>query len=201
MKVDQVILDKIKKHGYWRTVPGWSGIRVFDEFHSVVEQALPHSYFVEVGAWKGQTASLMASLIQIYGKKIYFDVVDTWEGSDEEIHLQDEDVKHGTLYESFLHYTKPFKHIIHPVKLTSLEASNNYNDSSIDFIFLDASHTTEDVLNDIEAWTPKLKEGGVLIGDDYDWQSVKEAVLNSSVKDSFVELINVTGSFWKYVRA
>jgi len=198
--LDTIVIDKIKKHGYWRTVPGWSGIRVFDDFFSIVEQALPGSHFIEVGAWKGQTAALMASLIQVSGKKIYFDVVDTWEGSDEEVHSEDQDVVNGTLLESFLHYTKPFKNIIHPVKLNSIEASKNYNNESIDFIFLDASHKTEDVINDIEAWIPKLKQGGILIGDDYDWDSVKEAVLNSLVKDNFVEITNVTGSFWKYVK-
>ncbi len=55
-------------------------------------------------------------------------------------------------------------------------------------------------MKDIEAWIPKLKTGGVLIGDDYDWSSVRDAVLNSSVKDSFVEKTNVTGSFWKYIK-
>lgn len=200
MKVDKIIIDKIKKHGYWRSVPGWSGSRMFDDFLEQVDRVESNSYFVEVGAWKGQTAALMASLIHLSGKQIYFDVIDTWEGSDEQAHEQDEDIQQGTLYESFLKNIEPLSNYIHPVKLDSIQASKNYNDNTIDFIFLDASHKTEDVIEDIECWVPKLKKGGVLIGDDYDWSSVKDAVLNSSIKESFIEKTNVTGSFWKYVK-
>ena len=200
MKVDKLIIDKVKNHGYWRTVPGWSGFRMFDDFLEQVERVDFYSFFVEVGAWKGQTAALMASLIHLSGKEIYFDVIDTWEGSDEQAHNQDDDIQQGTLYEAFIKNIEPLQDYIHPVKLDSIEASKNYKDETIDFIFLDASHKTEDVIKDIEAWTPKLKTGGVLIGDDYDWSSVRDAVLNSSVKDSFVEKTNVTGSFWKYVK-
>ncbi len=40
-------------------------------------------------------------------------------------------------------------------------------DQSLDFVFLDASHTYEDVKNDICLWLPKVRYGGVLAGDDY----------------------------------
>ena len=56
-----------------------------------------------------------------------------------------------------------------------------FEDNSLDFVFIDASHEYEDVKNDILAWLPKVKRGGILAGHDYyvnqDWFSgVKKAV-------------------------
>lgn len=52
-------------------------------------------------------------------------------------------------------------------------------DGSLDFYFIDASHTYKNVVKDIEAWTPKLKEGGWMIGHDIDYPSVEKAVLDT----------------------
>jgi predicted O-methyltransferase YrrM len=49
-------------------------------------------------------------------------------------------------------------------------------DSTLDFYFIDASHTYKNVVKDIEAWTPKLKPGGWMIGHDIDYPSVDRAV-------------------------
>ena len=53
-----------------------------------------------------------------------------------------------------------------------------YKDSSLDFVFLDASHTYEDVKADIQAWKPKIKKGGYLGGHDFqiDFPGVVQAV-------------------------
>lgn len=47
-------------------------------------------------------------------------------------------------------------------------AADNVPDGSLDFAFIDAQHDYESVLKDIEAWYPKIKEGGLLCGHDYD---------------------------------
>jgi hypothetical protein len=41
---------------------------------------------------------------------------------------------------------------------------------------LDASHDCESVKRDIIAWYPKIKVGGILAGDDYGWDTVRETV-------------------------
>jgi predicted O-methyltransferase YrrM len=52
-------------------------------------------------------------------------------------------------------------------------------DNSLDFFFIDASHTYKNVKKDIEAWLPKLKTTGWMIGHDIDYPSVEKAVLDT----------------------
>ncbi len=47
------------------------------------------------------------------------------------------------------------------------DESNNFNDDFFDFIYIDANHTFEAVYDDLVAWWPKLKMGGLFAGDDY----------------------------------
>lgn len=47
---------------------------------------------------------------------------------------------------------------------------------SLDFVFIDADHSHEAVLADINAWQPKLKNGGTMMGHDIDFPTVEGAV-------------------------
>lgn len=134
-------------------------------YKKVVESAGNEFHFVEVGSWKGRSSVFMAVEIINSGKNIKFDCVDTWEGSVE--HLDYDEIKEKKLYDIFLNNIESVKHVINPVKMSSLEAVNLYGDKTLDFIFIDASHEYEDVKRDIIAWLPKLKIGGVLAGHDY----------------------------------
>lgn len=58
----------------------------------------------------------------------------------------------------------------------SAEMARWVDNASLDFVFIDADHSTTAVLRDIRAWAPKVKEGGFVSGHDIDWQSVKDAV-------------------------
>ena len=45
--------------------------------------------------------------------------------------------------------------------MDSNEAAKHIDDDSLDFIFLDAYLTGEQVKNDLEVWYPKVKTGGI----------------------------------------
>ena len=60
--------------------------------------------------------------------------------------------------------------------MKSLEAAKLIEDESLDFVFIDAEHTTECVLEDIAAWRPKIKPGGWLMGHDEEWPAVRRAL-------------------------
>ncbi len=49
----------------------------------------------------------------------------------------------------------------------SCETVRNFADDSLDFIYIDANHETSAVLQDLQAWFPKLRKGGILAGHDF----------------------------------
>lgn len=59
---------------------------------------------------------------------------------------------------------------------TSLDACVELENSSLDLIFLDGDHRYEVVSREIKVLWEKLKTGGILAGDDYNWPDVRLAV-------------------------
>jgi len=138
-------------------------------------------HFVEIGSWKGKSSSYMGVEIINSGKRIKFDCVDTWEGSEE--HTSENGSEYDSklkekdyLYGVFLKNIEPVKSVINPIRMKSIEASKLYDDESLDFVFIDAAHDYQSVKEDIEHWFPKIKYGGWISGDDYDWEGVNRAV-------------------------
>ena len=81
------------------------------------------------------------------------------------------------------------------IKNDSISESHNYDDEYFDVVYIDASHEYEYVKEDIISWYPKVKNGGVICGDDYHpgWPGVVEAV-NEIFGDS-VKIVGTTQWF------
>jgi len=157
---------------YYNTIQNW-----FDYervFKMVVDNAKDGDLFVEVGVWKGGSTSFMGVEIVNSNKQIKFDAIDSFGGSREHGDVSD------WLFNEASQNLKPLTDIgvVNLIKGYSLDVVNNYDDGSIDFCFIDASHEYEDVKADLLAWLPKVKSGGILAGHDYDvaWQGVIKAV-------------------------
>jgi len=72
---------------------------------------------------------------------------------------------------------EPVESLIATYRMTSIEASKEFNDGQLDFVFIDASHKYKDVKQDIIHWLPKVKVDGTLGGDDIKaFKGVKRAV-------------------------
>jgi hypothetical protein len=54
------------------------------------------------------------------------------------------------------------------IVMSSEAAAQNFTDGMLDFVFIDADHSYEGCKRDIAAWYPKLKDGALLSGHDYD---------------------------------
>ena len=54
---------------------------------------------------------------------------------------------------------------------TSAWASTLFDDASCDLVFIDGDHRYESVREDIRAWRPKVRPGGLLAGHDYTLQN------------------------------
>lgn len=52
-------------------------------------------------------------------------------------------------------------------KKFSLDAAKDFQDGTLDFVYIDANHSEPYVTQDIEAWTPKVRSGGIVAGHDY----------------------------------
>lgn len=52
-------------------------------------------------------------------------------------------------------------------RMTSVEAAAKVPDRSFDFVYIDARHDYDSVLEDLEAWCSKVRPGGILAGHDY----------------------------------
>jgi cephalosporin hydroxylase len=149
-----------------QNIKGWFDFE--DIYKEMVDKHESGSHFVEVGVYLGKSLSYLAVEIINSGKNIKLDAVDTWEGSPlEPFNMEQEEVKNKTLYTDFLKNIEPIKDYINIVKSDSVEASKQYEDNSLDFVYIDASHHYELVKADILAWYPKIKVGGYIGGHDY----------------------------------
>lgn len=135
---------------------------------------------VEIGSYKGQSTVYMATEICNSHKNIKFYAIDTWEGSDENRDQLSPHFTHNldTLYETYLNNTLPVQQYITNIRADSVESANIFQSKSVDIVFIDACHEYSCVYNDILAWLPKIKCGGILAGHDYNhnWPGVNRAV-------------------------
>lgn len=53
------------------------------------------------------------------------------------------------------------------LKQFSTKAARQFENKSLDFVYIDGDHSYEAVMDDIKVWLPKLKKGGIMAGDDY----------------------------------
>ena len=61
----------------------------------------------------------------------------------------------------------PYKDRCELIRKKSVDAARDFLDDSLDFVYIDGEHTYEAVRGDLNAWYPKIRLGGVIIGDDY----------------------------------
>jgi predicted O-methyltransferase YrrM len=165
----------------------WKNVKGYFSYTNLYDVAIKYcpdkATFVEVGSWMGQSTCYMGEQIKNSPKNIKFYAVDTWAGSEELDHKNaiDRLKKYNfTLFEVFKYHLSEcgVSNYVTPLQTTSLEAASQFEDNSLDFVHIDASHDYDNVLADICAWYPKVKPGGFITGDDYvsNWGGVIQAV-------------------------
>jgi len=53
------------------------------------------------------------------------------------------------------------------IKKFSMDAVKDFEDGSLDFVYIDANHGYKYVLQDITEWSKKVRKGGIVSGHDY----------------------------------
>ncbi len=81
------------------------------------------------------------------------------------------------------------------LKAYSPQCSEEFANESLDFVYIDALHDYDSVKSDMEAWFPKIKQGGILAGHDYslqDWPGIFTAVEEFGEERGLLPLITGT---------
>ena len=179
------------KQTYFK-IPGW--FNYSETYDMIVDQIPDDGKIVEIGSFLGRSTHYLATSLMNANKenvKIY--CVDTFEGSSEHVNLK----LPKDFFSIFKENLKFFigREMVIPCqgRSDSEDILNKFEDGSIDYIMVDGAHEHEPVLDDIENWWPKLKSDGVMLGDDFDLESVSEAVRQMMTKLN-TEGFSVNGS-------
>ena len=160
---------------YWENIDGMFTFHIL--YSNMVNVAKDNSLFVEIGAWKGKSAVYMAEEILRSNKKIEFYTIDSFIGEGGG-YDQDQDTINNTIFETYKKNIAPVSKFIQTIKQNSKDAYVEFDDNSIDFLFIDGDHNYEGIKSDLNLWYPKIKKGGIIAGHDYNEPScgVKQAV-------------------------
>ena len=171
---------------------GWSATD--DRTYSDMVELANASIIVEVGVWRGLSASLLAGALKRRRCGGVLFAVDTWLGALEFWNLRwsggkEDPTRDLELHQGYPHVYYTFlSNMVHlnlsryvtPLPMTSRTAAALLREALVypDLIHLDAAHEYADIKEDLDLWLPLLAPCGVLLGDDYmgGWPGVVQAV-------------------------
>lgn len=168
-------------------------------FYDSVLGLLPdHGRAVEVGVWLGKTVIHLARRIQENRRSILVYAVDTFKASPGNTPQMADFVTllGGSLLPQFTENVLKagVETIVIPVPGASPAVADEFQDGSLDLVYLDADHSYAAVKADIAAWFPKVKPGGIFAGHDFSdsYPGVRQAVEETSSG------YKVGGSVWSF---
>jgi len=119
---------------------------------------------VEVGVCEGNYSEIILKMWR--GKKLY--LIDSWRFLPDDIDFLNVD-HNGQLNAMAKTFMKTYDYGSKAVLIreSSVDASKLFIEGSLDFCYIDASHDKKNVMDDLNAWYPKVKSGGIVAGHDY----------------------------------
>jgi predicted O-methyltransferase YrrM len=123
--------------------------------------------FLQIGAYTGDASKWMLDEILSHPDSTLTDV-DTWRGSDEEVHHE---MDFQDIYKTYLDKMEPYANVISYKKTSDEFFSRNYR--KYDFIYIDGDHTAFGVMKDLINAHLWLNPGGIIACDDYQWSEGK----------------------------
>lgn len=118
----------------------------------------PDTVMAEIGCFRGVSTGIFASRAKtVYG-------IDAWASQ-----LNYDELPRDWLIEAEPLFDKVVE--AHPniikMKGLSVDMAKNFEDDSLDGVYIDADHKEAAVRADLAAWVPKVKKGGFIAGHDY----------------------------------
>lgn len=146
--------------------------------------------FTGIGAEVGVERAVFSKVIGKYSTKLY--LIDPWQayrGYREHVSQDKLDNFFKESVERMMGVNTVF------IKAFSLDAVKDFEDESLDFVYIDANHSYENAKADIEAWSKKVKKGGIVAGHDYVRRKGQDHIFG--VKQAVDELVGVDITIWK----
>lgn len=167
-------------------LPGWFNFKA--TYDRALENAKDGDIFVEIGVCYGRSLAYLARRAMDLGKKITIYGVDPWfpdTGDDNVCPQSTASIAKslggpfGAAMAMMFKETREELERVNILRLPSVQASRLFDDGSLAMVFIDGDHSYAAVKADILAWRSKVKEGGILAGDDFSdgFPGVKKAVL------------------------
>lgn len=161
---------------------------------------------VEVGVWQGRSTFAMAEACRGTSKRVF--AVDPWEDYDEgggnlSTRLGGWGLSSfEEVYQRFRENGRALglERWIETVRAPSLEAARGWHHGAIDFIFIDGSHEYGAVRADLAAWTPLVSPGGVVAGDDWNWEAVRRAVTDFAAGEVLPTPWSPCDNTWAFIK-
>lgn len=149
----------------------------------------------EVGVWQGVYSAQILS----WGIPVLY-LIDLW-GHDPTISMGG--YEQEIFDEAFANCMKRVSEFDAEVRVCrglAHEVSEQIPDGTLGFCFIDATHDYENVMRDLVSYWPKLTDGGIMAGHDYNIEGVDRAVQEfADSKNLSVHLLPVNEgdiSFW-----
>lgn len=92
------------------------------------------------------------------------------------------------------------------IRKTSMEAVKDFEDESLDFVYIDANHNFENVAMDLIHWMKKVKKGGIVSGHDYVKRKGERYinhtvdVINAYANAYGIEVLVFNDSSWLWIK-
>lgn len=166
-------------------------IKSREDFTKKLNELCPKGYGVEVGVQEGKFSK---TLLENWNCKTLF-LVDPWvqHGKYKNDVGAVPNEEHEKCYQETIKNIEGYEERVEIIKDFSVEASEEFYDESLDFVYLDARHDKDGIAEDIEAWWPKVKKGGILAGHDYtDLKWGKNHIEVKSVVDNRFDKVHCT---------
>lgn len=159
---------------FYNKIKGWSTYEDQGQLLNTILEITGNKdlKIAEIGTYMGRCAAMWNVILTNKDINYEYYTIDHFLGSAE--HKGSNSPSYVTALENL----EPVKDKLTVLNVSSVEASTKFEDEYFDVVYIDASHEYEFVKQDIIAWLPKVKKGGIICGDDYikGWPGVIKAV-------------------------
>jgi len=125
---------------------------------------------VELGVDRGEYSKILCDA----NPKLHLYSIDPWfsEAYEPNTYVNEPQAYWNTCYEEAKEILKDSNCTL--VRKTSAEALKDFEDESLDFVYIDANHDFPNFTFDLHNWLKKIKPGGIMAGHDFAYFSYRK---------------------------